>query len=195
LNWLLAENGPAARRQRLFRGSLEEEEMLLMRRPIPTQEAYALFGLLLGALPPVAIFLRIFAQFFTGNWPFVPGSGLLILLLTMSAACCFLGRRMGARMGRWLENESGASLSWRFFVSLLAGAVWGVVTGAAGGFPAFGIGAVLGAAFAVPVGVVAFPIFTLLHSRLACGGMIDARHFWPLACGVVMVISALILNL
>jgi hypothetical protein len=192
---LLAENAREANRLRLVRNSQEEEALLLMRRPISTQKAYELFGLLLGALPPLAIFWRIGSVFFLANWPSVLGSGLFLMLLMMSALCCLVGKRMGARMGRWVENENNASWLWRFFVSLLAGMGWGVVTGAAGGLPAFIFGAVYGAIFAVPVGALAFPLFALLHRPLARGGMIDARHFWPLACGITLVISALILNL
>ncbi|MCA1555820.1 MAG: hypothetical protein LC747_03925 [Acidobacteria bacterium] len=33
-----------------------------------------------------------------------------------------------------------------------------------------------------------------LRLIMARGGMIDARHFWPLACGVVFTITALILS-
>jgi hypothetical protein len=188
LSWLLKENEREANRLRLFRNFQEEEELLLMRRPIPTQKAYALFGLLLGALPPLVIFWKIIGLV-------LMASGLLLLLLIMSAICCFVGKRMGALMGRWMENENSASWTCRFFASLLAGMGWGLVTGAAGGLPAFGIGAVYGAVCAVPVGTLAFPLFTLLHGPLARGGMIDARHFWPLACGIVMVISALILGM
>ena len=42
---------------------------------------------------------------------------------------------------------------------------------------------------------VASGLRTLFHSPLARGGMIGARPFCPLACGVVMVISALILGM
>jgi hypothetical protein len=195
LGWLLTENKLAANRLRLFRDALAEEEMLLMRRPLRTEKAYELFGLLLGALPPIAIFWRILGRFFLINWPFMLGSGLFVLLLSMSAICCFVGKRMGARMGRWLDNESDSSRTWQLIVSLGAGIVWGVITGAAGGLPAFGIGAIYGILCALPVGVLAFPLFTLLHRPLVRGGMIDARYFWPLASGVVMVITALILGL
>ena len=74
------------------------------------------------------------------------------------------------------------------------GFAWGAITGAAGGAICFGIGAIFGALYAAPVGTLAFILFTPLHRLLARGGMIDARHFWPLACGVTMTITALILS-
>jgi hypothetical protein len=42
--------------------------------------------------------------------------------------------------------------------------------------------------------MLAFTLFTLLHRLLVRGDMIDARHFWPLACGITMLIAALVLN-
>ncbi len=75
------------------------------------------------------------------------------------------------------------------------GILWALVTGAAGGAIFFGIGAIFGAVCAIPVGIAAFLIFTPIHRLLAHGGMIDARHFWPLALGIVAVITMLILRL
>ena len=77
----------------------------------------------------------------------------------------------------------------------LIGAAWGAVAGFAGGLVFFGLGAIAGLICAVPVGIIAFTLFAPLHRLLARGGMIDARHFWPLACGVTMIISALILGI
>ena len=59
LSWLLAENEREANR-RVFRNSLEDEEMLLMRHPLPPRKAYGIFGLLLGTFPPAAIFIKLF---------------------------------------------------------------------------------------------------------------------------------------
>jgi hypothetical protein len=184
---LLAENEREAKRRLLFRNYLEEEEMLLMHRPISTEKAFALFGMLLGMLPPAAIFLKIL--------PSTLASGLFVLFLIMNLVCCFVGRWMGAWAGRWLGSKGNASWAWTVFASLVAGVVWGVVTGGAGGLPAFGIGAIFGAVCAMIVAIVAFPLFALLHRPLTCGGMIEARHLWPLACGVVTLISALILGM
>lgn len=195
LSWLLTENEREANRLRHFRNSLQEEEMLLMRNPISTERAYALFGQMLGTLPPLAIFWRIVSHYFLIDWPAALGSGLSLLLLLMSVICCVVGKLMGARMGRLLDNGDSVSWTWQLSMSLLAGFGWGVVTGGAGGLPVIGIGAVYGAICAVPVGMLAFPFFTLLHRPLARGGMIDASHLWPLALGVVLTITALILGL
>jgi hypothetical protein len=63
-----------------------------------------------------------------------------------------------------------------------------------GGVLFFGVGSLFGAFMALPFGMLGFLLFTPLHRLMACGGMIDARHLWPLACGVALTISALILS-
>jgi hypothetical protein len=193
LNWLLLENERAAR-QSPYRNAREEVEMLLMLRPISTKRAYTLYGMLLGTFPPLAIFYKVLDGMAGHQWVYI-AQVVALLLLMMLAVCCLVGRAMGSVMGEWLTGKEGGSWVKKFFEALVAGIAWGAVTGAAGGVPAFGIGAIYGQAFAVAVGIVAFPLFAMLHRPLARGGMIDARHFWPLACGVVMVISALILGM
>lgn len=163
---------------------------MLMRHPLSRQKAYGLFGMLLGMLPPAAIFYRIFGGGLTHH----SEPGWFFLLVAMNVMCCFAGAGMGAAMARWLDDIDIVSWKIGFFRSLLAGICWGAATGAAGGLLFFGIGAVFGAICAIPVGMLAFPIFALLHRLFARGGMIDACHFWPLACGVTMSIVALILS-
>jgi hypothetical protein len=193
LSWLLAENERAAQGP-LFRDAREEEELLLMTSPLSVKRTYTLFGMMLGTLPPIAIFYKILDGWGGHQWVYI-ARAVFILLLLMTAICCLVGRAMGAVMGRWLAEKEGASRTKTFFRALVAGIAWGAVTGAAGGAPALGIGSVFGQAYAILVGMVAFPLFAMLHRPLARGGMIDARHFWPLACGVTTIITALILGL
>jgi hypothetical protein len=194
LNWLLRENELAELRSRSFRDAREEEELLLMRRPIAAREAYARFGLLLGTLPPAAIFLKLFSRALVG-----PGHGinpsLIFMIFVMNAFCAAAGLFFGSRLSRLAS--AAEELRWPKMLLGAAGIgfIWGVATGAVGGLPAFGFGAVFGAIFAVPVGMLAFLLFVPLHRLLARGGMIDSRHLWPLACGVVTLIAALILGM
>ena len=194
LNWLAHWNAEAERHAYLFRDAREEEGVRRMRRPIATREAFDLFGLLLGAFVPAAIFYRLFNYGFRAG-----GSGseqLLfpLLLLAMNVACCLMGWRMGAAFGARIDNYERASWHRMFASATGAGALWGITTGAVGGVLFFGFGALFGALIALPVGMLGFALFTPLHRLLARGGMIDARHFWPLACGVVLTITALILS-
>ncbi len=180
----------AENQARLWRDARKREELLLMRRPVEAKRAYATFGLLLGSFPPAAIFFKM-----SGGGLGVHQSGLIYLFLLMNIACALAGLFFGSKLSRltaaaedspWLVTLVGAPC---------LGFLWGAATGAAGGVLAFGVGALLGAICAVPVGALAFALFLPLHRLLARGGMIDARHLWPLACGVVAIVTALILGM
>jgi hypothetical protein len=195
LNRLLEANAREGHRRSLFRDSREEEQMLLMSHPLTAPRAYALFGMLLGALPPAIIFARVFGYGFTRELVGDSSAFLLFLCLAMNVVCCLMGRVMGTALSRSLERMNRWSWSTMLLMLPLIGASWGAVAGAVGGFLFFGIGALFGIVCALPVGMIAFTLFAPLHRLLARGGMIDARHFWPLACGVTMIVSALILGL
>jgi hypothetical protein len=192
LNWLLQANQLEANRQQHFRNALEEEEMLLMLHPIATQRAFALFGMLLGLLPPAAIFFKLI---FSAPGHYFFQAGWLSLFLCMNVVCCLAGACLGSKLSRMVVTVEQDSWSRMLIESVIIGFIWGAGTGALGGVIIMGIGALIGATFAIPVGALAFGLFIPLHRLLARGAMIDARHFWPLACGVVLTITALILSL
>lgn len=179
-------------RRLLFRSPAEEEELRLMRRAIPRRRAFAIFGLLLGGLPSAAIFIKIFGFVLAA-----PGSQLawIVIPVVMNAVCCLAGARLASKLSGMVSGVEHDSWCMVLLKSVIIGLVWGAGTGAAGGFPAWGFGAIFGAICAIPVGILGFVLFVPLHRLLERGGMIDARHFWPIACGVVMVISAFILGL
>ena len=192
LNWLLQANQLETSRQHHFLSALEEEELLMMLYPISTERAFALFGMLLGLLPPAAIFFKLIGGAVNHLYS---QPGWLLLLLCMNAICCLAGAWMGSKLSKMVATVERDFWGLMLIESLIIGFIWGAATGALGGVIAYGIGALFGAAFAIPVGALAFLLFMPLHRLLTRGGMIDARHFWPLACGVVMIITALILNL
>ncbi|MGA9995976.1 MAG: hypothetical protein WBP93_11215, partial [Pyrinomonadaceae bacterium] len=171
LSWLLAVNQHEAYRRWLFRNPFEEEQMLLMRRPIPTARAYAIFGLLLGALPPAAIFYRLFGYGFGHEWLHNDSLLLFILCLAMNILCSLTGAGMGRLLGKQMDHQERLSWNRMFLSSLAMGLGWGCMTGFMGGLPFFVVGAVIGVIFALPVGLAAFTLFTLLHRLLARGGM------------------------
>ena len=200
LSRLLAAEAEAERRARLFRSTREEREMLMMRQPVNTGDAYALFGLLLGTLPPAAIFYQMFGYGIVSgstyglgrNWD---GLTLFALCLAMNAVCALVGRLMGRALGQTVIAPAGRrSLAVSLLASLLTAFVWGVGTGAAGGALFFLIGAIFGATTALAVALPAFAVFTLFHHTLARGGMIDACHLRPLAWAVAGTAAALILS-
>jgi hypothetical protein len=197
LNWLLSANEHEALRQRLFRNGYEEEQMLLMRHSISTQKAYAFLGLLLGALPPAAIFIRLFGYGLGGVLNEIPpaGGALLFLCAVMNVVCCLAGYAMGSALGQRSFEIERSSWSRNFLLMPLLGAGWGAVTGVAGGFFFFGVGAFYGWALAIPVGSLGFLMFAIVHRAFERGGMIETRHFLAIACGVSAIISAVILGL
>lgn len=193
LNWLLTANAQAAAHRRLFRNSHEEEIMLLMRHPLTMRGAYARFGLLLGTIPPASLFygtmLHVGWRGTDANWT------ALLFCILMNIMCAIIGMTMGSLLSGAMEDIERGSWSQMLFVSPLVGVLWGVVTGGAGGLIFFIIGAFFGMIFAVPVGMAGFLLFAIHHRSLAHGGMIEARHFWPLACGIALVLGALLQNL
>ncbi|MGH9903238.1 MAG: hypothetical protein ACRD68_15635 [Pyrinomonadaceae bacterium] len=191
MSWLTAFDAHERWRRRLFRNAREEAEMLLIGRPVPTQEAYMMLGRLLGTLPPAAIFYRIFgeAMLDADSWfIFLP------LCVLMNLACRLVGRWMGRVLGVWMDDIERRTWGGTIFLAALVGLLWGVLTGGAGGLVFFGFGAIFGVFCAVPVGVLAFAAFASLHRLLARGGMIEEAHLRPLAWGVAAVIAALILS-
>ncbi|MDQ3754866.1 MAG: hypothetical protein M3371_09060, partial [Acidobacteriota bacterium] len=146
--------------------------MRLMRRPLSTPQAFASFGMLLGLLPPAAIFIRlslyplVLKPSASGdNWWFP-------LCLLMNFICCIVGRAVGRKLGILIERVERDSWHLLLLLAALSGFSWGAMTGAAGGAIFFGVGAIFGAIYAIPVGTLAFFIFTPLHRLLARGGMI-----------------------
>jgi hypothetical protein len=167
--------------------------MRLMRRPVAFDRAYGRFGLLLGSLPPAAIFYRMFGYGFgAGAWD---EPGVVAICCAMNVVCALAGWRMGRVAGRLVVLRGFRSLVDTLAVSIMAGLLWAVVTGAAGGAIFFGVGLYFGAACALAVALPAFPVFALLHRALSRGGMIDARHLRPLAWGVAATAAAVILGL
>ncbi|HEY0406123.1 MAG TPA: hypothetical protein VGC89_10370 [Pyrinomonadaceae bacterium] len=191
LNRLLIANREEAARRRLFRDAEDEEQRQLMRRPVSTERAYALFGLLLGALPP-AIFFRFLHVLLPRNQR--DYNDLFFFCLVMNVVCMLVGGIAGAKLGRRIDEIERQSWSRMLLLAGLNGLLWAIATGAAGGAIVFIAGALFGATLMLPIGALAFVIFTALHRQVAHGGMIDARHLWPLACGVAAFIAALILQ-
>jgi len=173
--------------------------MVPLGQTLTTGEAYAWFGTFLGLFPPFAIFARIFggalAEGVTRRLPTADGFLFWgLMFLAMNAVCCLVGRKMGARLGHHFGDPR--RWSWPVFVfsSLLMAVAWSVATGAAGGAVAFILGAFFGVACALPIALVTFPVFAVLHRLLSHGGMIEERRLWPLAFGVPLIITAMILN-
>ena len=186
LSWLKQEIDPEVQRRRLF-WEREEGRALSMQSPLTTEQTYRVFGTFLGLLPPLALFDRFLNGVRDGEqfWP-------VLFCVAMNVACCLVGRWFGGYLGRWVGNPRARSRAgFALFVFVMA-LGWSAVTGGIGGSIFFGIGAFFGAFIAAPVALVGFPAFAILHRLLSRGGMIEARHAWPLAFGIPLTIAAMI---
>lgn len=189
MNWLKSEIACEEERRRvLSRRGDEGAQAMAMSQPLTTPEAFAWFGTLLGLFPPAAIFTRAFTSSGSGDARF----NIFLFSLAMTVICCAVGRVMGRYLGGRFGNPRDRAWHLTLLSALALGVFWAVVTGAAGGVVVFGIGALVGPVFSVPVALVGFPAFMLLHRLLSRGGMIEERHLWPLAFGVPCVIAAAI---
>lgn len=191
VNWLrdeLAREQSARSNARLER---EAALALSMRAPRTSAQAYAALGALLGLLPPAAMFGRFLSSFdFQARQEY----GVLAFCVAMNVICCAVGRAMGSCLGRRAGDPRGRAWYELLLAAALLGFLWGLITGASGGVIVFGIGALAGAALAVPVGLAGFVLFAPLHRLLSHGGMIEASHLRPLALGLAGAIAALILS-
>jgi hypothetical protein len=187
MNWLKQELDPEVRRRRLAREK-EECRALSMRRPLTAEQAYRWFGTFLGLLPPFALFNRILDGARQEGFKWVA------LFAAMNVVCCLAGRWFGGRLGRWAGDPRGRTRAGFAVVVFVMAVGWSVVAGGLGGVLFFGIGALFGVFCAAPVALAAFPVFAILHRLISRGGMIEARHTWPLAFGIPLTIAAMIMS-
>lgn len=197
LAWLKGEVVRAEDRAGLLRAEEEWARGASMRNPVATEEAYAWFGTFLGLFPPFAIFVRMVGSGMSGGGSNLGGGAVfwIFLLMSMNVICGLVGRKFGRLIGRSLGNPRSKGWPEYLFLSALGGLAWAVVTGGAGGALGFGIGAIFGIICAAPVAATTFPVFALLHRIQSHGGMIEERDLWPIALGIPLAASALIMSL
>lgn len=186
LELLLAANAEIERQKQLYRREEDKSAALAMAQPLSSPQAFGLFGALLGTLPPLSIFYRI-SNFRDGVW--------IVLSFLMASMCAFVGYKLAKSLGNTFLNLERESWAKMLLVTSLLGTVWALATGAAGGAIFFGVGAIFGVIFALPVAFVAFPLFAILHRLLERGGNIERKHALPIAFGITLTISAYILGL
>ena len=123
-----------------------------------------------------------------GLWVFA----LLLLVNVGSATAGYFSGKLVGKAVLSLEKQPWWAM---LFVMPLLGFMWGVVSGAAGGFLFFVIGAIFGAMIGGAVGAAALPLFSIFHRIFKRGEEMDRKHFLPVAFGITFVICAFILGL
>jgi hypothetical protein len=188
LNALLAANAETARQKAMFRSDREKLEADLMKNPLPLNKTFSYFGLMLGAFPPAALFIRLALDTRIEGWVF----GIMFIVNLISAVVGYFSGKLIAKAVREVEKYS-----WWTMLLLLPfiGLFWGMMAGGAGGVIIFIIGAFFGALIGGVVGSLALPVFTVFHRLLRRGEMIERKHFLPLAFGITLTICSFILGL
>jgi len=176
----------------VFRTTRERTEAALMTNPLSIEKTFAYFGLLLGIFPPLAMFIRFFAEkgIFRGEDFWIVGVIAIINLITATVGY-FSGKFIGKLVGE-LEKTSWSSM---ICTLPFIGVLWGILAGGAGGIIIFVIGALFGAALGAAVGMVALPALAVFHRWLKKGDQFECKHFLPIAFGITFIISAFILGL
>ncbi|MEP6923540.1 MAG: hypothetical protein ABI954_03665 [Pyrinomonadaceae bacterium] len=181
-------------KQKLFRRESHEFEAGLMLRPFTPQDAYGQFGLLLGVIPPAAIFYQFLV---VGLHVSEISSGLFFVMLffLMNVVCAFVGRGMGRSLAKTTMDLERCSWTVMLLTIPFIGLLWGMVTGFVGGLLFFGFGAIGGFLIAAPIGAVAFTLFAISHRLLERGTFIERQHFLPIAYGISLTLAAFVLGL
>jgi len=172
----------------MYASDREKLEGELMKSPLSLEKTFSYFGLILGAFPPAAMFLRVAIDGKMDSWVF----GVMFIINLISAVVGFFSGKVVAKAVRFFENKSWSAM---ILMMPLIGLLWGMVSGGAGGVIVFIFGAFFGAILGGIVGSIALPLFTILHRLMKKGENIETKHFLPIAFGVTFVICGFILGL
>lgn len=192
LDLLVSANREYSHQEEIFRSDEEKLEADLMKNPLTNEQAFSYFGFLLGLFPPAAIFAKFIIE--SGGlrnnedfWVIF----LLMLVNTVSAVVGFYSGKIIGKLVLALENQT-----WHKMMLTLPflGFLWGIISGGIGGVFLFIVGAVFGGMIGGAVGAVALPVFTVFHRILKRGDKIEFNLFTPIALGITLIISALILG-
>jgi hypothetical protein len=172
----------------MYQSDREKLEADLMKNPLGLEKTFSYFGLLLGAFPPAAMFVRFAIDGRVEGWVF----GVMFIINLISAVVGFFSGKVVAKIIRPVENSRWSAM---LLILPFIGLLWGAVSGAAGGIIVFVFGAFFGAILGGLVGSAALPIFTVFHRLLKKGELIELKHFLPVAFGVTFIICGFILGL
>lgn len=191
---MLKLNHETALEKETFHDEAERFEATLIENPLTTKQVFSQFGLMLGLFPPMAMFGKFAYHSFLKN-PYNDDTWIIFLLLVVNFVCAVTGYYSGRLIGQIVSQIEKLNWTSMLLIAPFIGILWGVMTGAAGGVFIFVIGAFFGAAIASFVGAVALPILTIFHRLLKKGDVIERDQFLPIAMGITLLISALILGL
>lgn len=176
----------------MFRFRHEELESELMECPLSIEKTFSRFGLLLGTLPPAAIFTRILLDTRSFRNEDFWILGVIVIVNLLSA---LVGYFSGGFIGKTVFELEKSSWTKMILALPFVGMLWGILAGGAGGIIILFFGAFFGAILGALVGSVSLPLFAVFHRLLKQGDKIEEKQFLPLAYGIALIISAFILGL
>lgn len=192
LDRLLAINAETTRRKLLNITERHECEAATMIHPVSLEKAFAYLGLMLGSLPPASIILAIFSSSAVIN---SDGSWLVGLMFAANILTAIVGYLSGKLVSDCIRQVREFPIWTQFAILPLIGLSWGAISGGIGGAVILIYGGFIGALFGGAVGLVALPLFVVLHRSLSYSDTIERKHFLPIASGITLTICALILGL
>jgi hypothetical protein len=189
LEILLAANAEIALAKKEQRTETARLEAAGMKQPLSRETVFACLGLLLGSLPPAALFIRILGE---GDGLPVEQWWLYALLFFANLATAFAGYFSGKIVAKILRSLEDVSIGKTILLLPLIGMTWGAVSGAVGGAFLFIFGAIFGAAIGSVVGGLVLPLFAAAHKTLKRGDSMEFAQFLPVALGMTLTVCAFI---
>ena len=189
LTALIAANAETDRRNKLYPTIAIEAEAAAMRRPLKPEKAFAYYGLMIGSLVPASMFTAFSISSRGGV-----SSVLYLMMLMTTVVAAASGYSFGKVIGRWVDMLEARPMRFRLPLLALIGALWGIIAGGSGGIFIFVVGLFFGAVLGGAVGMAALPAFALPYYAVRRAGLIDTRHFLPLALGTTLAICSFVLG-
>lgn len=152
--------------------------------------AYALLGWLIGTFPPAITFVAMFATQSPDPSPDPNAINLTGLFVLIAVICSVAGLITGAFIGLLMKFLRRVHWILPIVLSPILGLIWAVITGGAGGFPVFVVGAIFGAVYAAPFGILGFLLFSTAYESLARRRDLLWRQIVALHVGTLVLLIA-----
>lgn len=189
LEILLAANAEIALAKKEHRIRAAQLEAAAMKHPLSRESVFACLGLLLGSLPPAALFIRVLSE---GDGLPIEQWWLYLLVAVANLVTAAAGYFSGKIVAKIVRSLDDVSIGKTVLLLPLIGMTWGAVSGAVGGVFLFIFGALFGAAIGSVVGGLVLPLFVAVHKTLKRGDSIEFAHFLPVALGMTLTVCAFI---
>lgn len=160
----------------------------LLDRRLDLSTSLRYFGFAIGTVPTAAILFRLFVLDSS------PNPAVLLLAVLATAVTGLVGYLTAGVTAAALERVLSTSFLRSLLLVPIVGLAWGIISGAAGGFFLFVLGALVGGVIGGMVAGTALPLFVGLFNLIADEGEISVKRFLPIAAGISGSAAALFLG-